>query len=230
MNNFRRIEQKYILTEDEYKKLMSRIKSHIKKDIYYESTVCNIYFDNDRNDLIINSIEKPVFKQKVRIRSYKVPKKEDNVFLELKAKTNGIVYKRRTELKLKDFYKYLDTKELPKTNNDQIMKEIDYLFNQYDLKPKLFLAYDRKSFCSKDDETFRITFDENLRSRSTDLILENGDQGTLFTEDKMYIMEIKSLMGMPNWLYSVLSELKIYNQSFSKIGSIYQKFKEEEYV
>lgn len=224
MNFFRRIEQKYVLTENEYKNLLKKIEKHLEKDIYYESTICNIYFDTENNDLIINSLEKPTFKQKVRLRSYEVPQKQDKVFLELKGKYHGVVFKRRVKMTLEEFYNYID--KGIKTNN-QVMEEIDYTFKKYNLKPKLFLAYDRKSYFDKDNNTFRITFDTNLRSRTNNLRLEYGDSGETYNEEKFYIMELKSLNAMPLWFTEILSELKIYPKSFSKYGNIYKKLKEE---
>jgi len=224
---FKRIEQKYLLSEQDYKRLMERIKNHIEKDKFFQSTICNIYFDNDNYDLIIKSLEKERYKEKVRLRSYNVPKLDDNVFFEIKSKLNGVVYKRRVTLTLKDFYNYLDGKELT-TSNKQIMREIDYLYKKYDLKPKYFIAYDRKSYFDKDNNTFRITFDENVRSRQLDLKLEKGDAGKLYFNEKKYIMELKTVGGLPLYFTKILSDLKIYPTSFSKYGNIYKdKIKEE---
>ncbi len=227
MNFFQRIEQKYILTEEEYKLLFEKINSHLEKDYYYKSTICNLYFDTDYNDLIVNSLEKPPYKQKVRVRSYNVPNVDDNVFLELKGKHKGIVFKRREKIRLDELYKYLESGTIPKNNNNQMMKEIDYIIKKYNLKPKIFLAYDRLSYYDKDNVNFRVTFDMNLRSRNEDLNLELGDTGKLFSKEKFYIMELKSLTSIPLWFIKVLSELKIYSRSFSKYGSIYSKQKEE---
>ena len=227
MNFFQRIEQKYILTEEEYKLLFEKINSHLEKDYYYKSTICNLYFDTDYNDLIVNSLEKPPYKQKVRVRSYNVANVDDNVFLELKGKHKGIVFKRREKIRLDELYKYLESGTIPKNNNNQIMKEIDYIIKRYNLKPKIFLAYDRLSYYDKDNVNFRVTFDMNSRSRNEDLNLELGDTGKLFSKEKFYIMELKSLTSIPLWFIKVLSELKIYSRSFSKYGSIYSKQKEE---
>lgn len=220
MNIFRRVEKKYLLSDEDYNLLLKRISNHLEKDLYYKSTICNIYFDNDNNDLIVNSLEKPEFKEKVRLRSYGIPNLNDYVYLEIKGKYNGVVYKRRIKLKLLDYYNYLDNNILP---NNQIAKEIDYLVKYYNLKPKLFLAYDRLSYYDKDNKEFRITFDENIRSRDNDLHLEYGDAGKLYFKDKMHIMEIKTLGALPMWFIKVLSEMNIYPASFSKYGSIYEK-------
>ncbi|MCR5223622.1 MAG: polyphosphate polymerase domain-containing protein, partial [Bacilli bacterium] len=150
-----------------------------------------------------------------------------NVFLEIKKKYAGIVGKRRIEIKLKDFYDYLETGEL-NNSNEQIKKEIDYCFKLYNLEPKLFLAYDRLSYYDKDDINFRITFDTNIRSREDNLRLEKGDKGELYFDNDLIVMETKALNAYPMWFVKALSELKLYPGSFSKYGSIYSKKLREE--
>lgn len=218
--NFRRVEIKYLLTEDEKEKIISKINEHIEKDIYYKSTIENIYFDSNYNDLIVKSLEKPLFKEKVRIRSYETPSKGDCIFIELKNKYKGIVSKRRTMIKLDELDNFLND-DYDKSN--QILKEIKYHIDYYGLYPKLFIAYDRESFKGKEDDNLRITFDSNLRSRKDDLKLESGDYGENYFDKSHIIMEVKTLDSLPLWFTSVLSELKIYPKSFSKYGSIYKK-------
>lgn len=219
-NNFKRVEEKYVLTEKQYTSLMRKIEHHIQKDMFFDTTICNIYFDTENRDLIVNSLEKPVFKEKVRLRSYNVPSLESDVFLEIKSKYKGVVGKRRIKLQLNAFYQYMENNHYREEN--QIMNEIDYLFQYYKLIPSYFIAYDRHSYKGI-KEDIRITIDQNLRSRKENLQLELGDDGTAYFEDNKYIMEIKTLGAMPLWLVRPLSELEIYPTSFSKYGSIYQK-------
>lgn len=224
-NIFKRVEEKYLLTKEQYNKLFKNIDKYIEKDKYYETTICNIYFDNDNNDLIIDSMEKPIYKHKVRLRSYNIPKIDDDVFLEIKFKYKSIVGKRRIKLKLKEFNNYID-KGIYDVDN-QIMKEIDYLFKLYNLNKSYYIAYDRKSYREKNNSNLRITIDTNLRSRRDNLSLELGDKGDKYFDNEMYIMEIKTLGAIPLWLVNNLSTLGIYPISFSKYGSIYMKNKEE---
>ena len=224
-NVFRRVEKKYLITENQKNAFLKLIDDYIEKDEYFESHISNIYFDNDKFDLITTSIEKPLFKAKLRLRSYDVPSLDDKVFLEIKDKYKGVVGKRRIKIKLSDFYKYLETGS---TKDEQIMREIDYYFKKYDLHPQIFVAYDRLSYKGRDNENIRITIDENLRSRTDDLRLELGSNGKKYFQDREYIMEIKILDAMPLWLARSLSTLKIYPTSFSKVGSIYKNLKGSE--
>ena len=220
MEIFNRVEQKYVLTYEEYNKLFLEINDCLEKNQYYKSKICNLYFDNDNNDFIINSLEKPIYKSKIRLRSYGVPNLNDIVYLELKGKYDGIVFKRRLDIKLKDFYNYINKNII--INNNQVMKEIDYVIKQFNLKPKLFIGYDRLSYYDKNNINFRITFDFNLRSREDELKLELGDNGNLYNKN-LVIMEVKSLDSIPLWYSKILSKNNIYPNSFSKYGEIYKK-------
>lgn len=217
---FRRVEQKYLITDKQYKELLKQINNYIEHDDYYESTICSLYFDNKNNDMLINSLEKPIFKEKIRLRSYGIPKSKSTIYLEIKEKYQGTVGKRRCKLSLDEYYKFLDHKL---DCRSQIMKEIKYYFDLYKLEPFIFVGYDRFCYRGINNHNLRITFDTNLRYRFDNLKLELGDSGQSFFENKVYIMEIKTLDAMPLWLASTLSELKIYPTSFSKVGSIFQE-------
>ena len=219
---FKRFEKKYLISKSQKEHLLNYCSELIEPDKYYKYTICNIYFDTDNFDLIRTSLEKPIYKEKLRLRSYGIPKLNDNVFFEIKKKYKGIVGKRRIILKLKDLYKYLEYNIPPKCNK-QIMNEINYILNYYKIKPKVFIAYDRESECGKKNKNLRITFDFNIRSREENLRLENGDYGMYLLNDNQYIMEIKTFEGLPVWFSRLLSNMKIYPISFSKYGNVYKE-------
>lgn len=220
-NHFERVEEKYLLSKELFQKLMAKINGHITEDDYFKSYIHNIYFDTINNDLIINSLDKPVFKDKFRVRSYGVPDMDDYIFLEQKTKYKGVVGKRRIKVKLKDYYDYVFNHN--NISNDQIFKEIDYYFNYYKLKPAIYIAYDRISYKGIDNDHLRVTFDYNLRSRRNNLVFgETKDMVKYFENDEI-IMEIKTVGSIPLWLAHTLSELKIMPTSFSKYGKIYEK-------
>ncbi|MBR1884684.1 MAG: polyphosphate polymerase domain-containing protein [Clostridia bacterium] len=219
---FERVETKYLLSKDEYEQLLKIIEEHLEKDKYFFNTICNVYFDTDTYEIVRNSIEKPVYKDKFRVRSYGVPKKDDKVFFEIKRKYKGTVYKRRVSAKLSEVEEYLENGKYPEKANTQIMKEIDYFFSFYSLKPKVFIAYDRYSYLEKENSNFRITFDKNIRSRTEEIALENGDKGDLLLADGTCVMETKTLGAYPKWFVDALSKLKIYPKSFTKYGNVYK--------
>lgn len=217
---FRRVEKKYVLSSQQKEELLAKIENRIVADSYGPSTICNIYYDTIHYDLIRNSMDKPLYKEKVRLRSYNVPKKDSKVFLEIKKKYDGVVYKRRIVATLEEIEAYLEEGEKPKCN-EQILQEIEYCFQHYKLEPMLFLAYDRVAFFERENEDFRITFDTNVVARDYDLRLESGIYGNVVYDKDAYIMEVKSDGGMPMWFVKAINDLKIYPCSFSKYGKVY---------
>lgn len=220
-NHFERVEEKYLISNKQMKVLLNRFSKYITKDKYFKNAIHNIYFDTKQSDLIVHSLEKPIFKDKFRLRSYGTPSLDDDVFLEMKTKFKGIVGKRRIKIKLREYEDYISNHKLDE--NSQIWNEIDYYFNYYHLIPKIYIAYDRYSFKGIDDDNLRITFDYNLRSRNDDLDISADDHCTPYFESEQYIMEIKTIGSMPLWLVRILSEEKIVPVSFSKYGKIYEK-------
>lgn len=222
ISSFERVEKKYLMSKEQFEAFCTMTEEKITLDQYGLHTICNIYYDTDTYDLIRYSISKPKYKEKLRLRSYGIPTNESMVFVELKKKWNGVVFKRRTSMSLAEAKNYLNCGVQP-SKESQIVREIDYFLEYYSPTPKLFLAYDRLAFFSKEDENVRITVDQNIRSRTTDLDLSMGDYGERLMDEELYLMEIKVPGVFPLWLANLLSELKIYPISFSKYGNIYQK-------
>lgn len=227
---FNRYESKFLIDSETYKKIESKLLQYMDLDEYNKThdfyTISNIYFDTKENHLIRTSLSKPKYKEKLRLRAYGVPGSDEKVFLEIKKKVCGIVNKRRTKLKLKEAYDFVGTgikPELKEYMNKQVLNEIEYILQIYDLEPKLYLAYDRKAFFGKTNGDLRITFDTNIRTRRYDLKLENGDHGDLLLEEDKWLMEVKAANTLPLWLTNLLSEYRVYKTSFSKYGKEYEK-------
>lgn len=218
---FERKENKYILTREEFDLIEHRLKEFMQEDRYGLYTILSIYFDTESDEIIRRSLEKPAYKEKLRLRSYGVPGPDDTVFLELKKKFKGIVYKRRTSMKLEAAERYVrDHEDKPK--DDQIMKEIDWFVERYDPVPKVCVAYDRTALFAMEDSSLRITFDFNVRCRNYDIDLSLGDHGDPLLDPGQCIMEVKALGAMPMWLCDILSDLDIYPATFSKYGTYYR--------
>lgn len=221
--SFKRYEMKYLLTENQYKMFLKEISKYLKPDEYGESTNCSLYYDTDNWDLIRKSIEKPVYKEKLRVRSYGVPKDSDQVFVELKKKYDGVVYKRRTTISAKHSYDYLDGKEYLLAES-QIGNEISWFQQRYHAKPKVYIAYDRTSFAGIENSELRITFDKNIRFREYALDLRKGDYGEMMLPPGMVLMEIKIPGTAPLWLAHLLAKIDAKPSSFSKYGNYYKEY------
>lgn len=226
---FNRVEQKYKINEKQYKEILKRLPKNIKMDQYGLYTICNIYYDTQDDELIQKSLEKPAYKEKIRVRSYGIPKIDSKVFLEIKKKCNGIVNKRRIQLPLKEVYDYVE-KGIEPNKSSQIVNELNYFLQKYNLSKKIFIAYDREAFFDENDDGFRLTFDRNIRSRDEDVRLENGDYGVNLLNKGEFIMELKANGAIPMWLVNILSDLKIYPTSFSKYGEIYKNSVNSQYA
>lgn len=216
---FQRVEKKYMLTREQYEYLINAISPYMAPDQYGETEIRNIYFDNADNELIETSLLKPTYKEKLRLRSYGVPKMDSTVFFEIKKKYRGIVYKRRISMKLKEAYAYIDGGKLPESIEGNIPTEIDYMMNRYSLTPKAFISYKRVAWTCERDPDLRITFDRDITSRYDDTRLESTADGHKILPKDTVLMEIKIPGAMPLWLAHILSEKNIFPHSFSKFGT-----------
>ena len=220
--SFKRYESKYFLSPIQYTTLLCGMRQYMKPDEYGKTTICNIYYDTDDWRLIRSSIEKPVYKEKLRVRSYGVPKNDGKVFVELKKKFLGVVYKRRISADVQGANAFLENTVIG-ANDAQIEKEIKWFQRFYKSKPKVFIAYDRVAYVGNEDSELRITFDTNMRWRNTDLDLRCGDYGKPIIETDNILMEIKIPGVCPLWLSHLLSEIGAYPTSFSKYGACYSE-------
>lgn len=217
---FKRYELKYLMTKEQKNHLLAVMEPYMTLDKFGHSSIRNIYFDTPDFRLIRRSLEKPIYKEKLRVRSYGRAESEDTVFIELKKKYKSVVYKRRISLPESEAEACLDKKRpMP---DSQIGKEILYILNYYkSLAPAVFLSYEREAFYAKNGGDFRVTFDENIRFRETELTLDSEPWGTPILKPDQVLMELKTSGGLPLWMVHSLSKEKLIKTSFSKYGTAY---------
>ena len=220
-DKFERLEFKYLISRGQQIKLLEMFPENIKVDDYGRTDIFNLYFDTDDYRLIRSSIGKPVYKEKLRVRSYGKVKSGEEVFIEVKKKYQGVVYKRRIATSQEVALNSLMTRKITWTN--QIGKEIDYFIRHYQtLKPRMFIGYERVAYFDPDNKDFRVTFDDNIRFRLDNLTLDcENDGADLIGKDEV-LMEIKIMGAFPLWLAKALAELEINKSSFSKYGNAYK--------
>lgn len=219
---FKRYELKYMLTPAQKSQILEAMAPHMALDQYGRTTIRNIYFDTNSYRLIRHSIEKPAYKEKLRIRSYGQAAHDSMVFVELKKKYNSVVYKRRVSLPEDEALQWITGHAVAGPKN-QIGNEIDYFLSYYDtLRPAVFLSYEREAYYALDGSDLRVTFDDHILSRQTDLSLCAPVGGTPLLPDDRTLMEIKCSGGIPMWMVHALSRGHIYKSSFSKYGTAYQ--------
>lgn len=220
---FKRYEKKYLIDDRKYQLLRLRLSDYFKEDEYGNTTICNIYFDTPDHRLIRNSMEKPIYKEKLRLRSYGVPNESDTVFIELKKKYKGIVYKRRIKSELSTAEQYLYEMETA-IKPTQITREIDWFIKFYkDIKPSMYISYNRIALYGIEDPNLRITFDGDILWREEELWLTRGVWGNPLLKAGQHLMEIKIPGAIPLPLSHLLNELEIYPTSFSKYGRGYEE-------
>lgn len=216
---FNRYELKYVLTREKYLAIKNEAEKQLCPDKFGINTIQSLYYDTADNRLIRASVEKPIFKEKLRFRCYNLNDCDKDVFIEMKRKYDGIVYKRRVPCKEKYVKKLLSSYG---KIDSQIAKELQYFVWFYgSLYPKMLIIYDREAFFSQSDD-LRITFDKNIRYRTENLNFHTSLKGNYLLPEDNVLMEIKSSVAFPLWLCNLLCAENVKKQSFSKYGTAYK--------
>lgn len=221
---FERYEKKYMLTPDQYQRVLWGLRPFVRADRYSNYAISSLYYDTEDFRLIRTSLEKPVYKEKLRMRAYGVPGDHDRVFVELKKKYQGVVYKRRVALEAAEAVRFVDGGIPPMdAAQGQICREIEFFLDSYHPRARVFLAYDREAWQGIENPDLRVTFDTNLRWRDTALDLRAGGYGSPILPPDHILMEVKIPGAAPVWLARLFSDLEIFPTSFSKYGTWYKQ-------
>lgn len=224
--SFERIEKKYLLTREQYEQISQGMRPWMTADRYSRYTIGNLYYDTEDFRLIRASLQKPVYKEKIRARSYGVPGDQGPVFVELKKKFQGVVYKRRAVLGAETAARYLDGGVEPHLEDPtaaQICREITWSLRRWRPRARAYIAYDREAWQGTEDPELRITFDTGLRGRDRDLDLRLGDGGDPILPPDRVLMEVKIPGAAPLWMAELFSGLGVFPTSFSKYGVWYKQ-------
>lgn len=217
MNFKQRKEIKYRLSKEQLAFFETKIAEHMEIDAYGLTSIASLYYDTPDYRLINRSIEKPFFKEKLRLRSYGLADEDSRIYLEIKRKNAGIVYKRRAASSEGEFADFIEGKA--SLGNSQIERELQAFLGKYGvLEPKYLIIYDRVAYFEKGGD-LRVTIDRNPRYRNADLDLHTSMEGTPLLEEGEAILEVKAQGALPLWLSELLTEGKIYQTSFSKVGT-----------
>ncbi|MBR4537313.1 MAG: polyphosphate polymerase domain-containing protein [Clostridia bacterium] len=218
----KRYELKYLLDGAQTDFLVKSLEGHMKLDQYGRNSIASLYYDTPNYQLIRASVEKPPFKEKIRLRSYGLATRESPVYLELKRKAYGIVYKRRVQstIPLVDKF-FAGSGDICAPG--QINREITYFRDYYKtLVPACLIIYDREAFFEPGGD-LRLTIDHCPRYRTDHLDLTSSMDGLPLRPPGHTILEIKVQEAMPLWLTHILDEGQIYKNSFSKYGEAFRQ-------
>lgn len=228
---FKRYEKKYLITKEKLDKILPSMLEYMELDPFClngnEYRIYSIYYDTDNHDVIRHNSSGPVYKEKMRLRSYYDKKDpEDKIFMEIKKKSEGQGNKRRIKLKIKEIDPFVNEGIMPETNDylsGQVAKELDYYLRHNKVHPALYVQYDRLALFGKEDKNFRMTFDRKVRTRRCNFQFGESEIDELLLPEDIYIMEIKILGAMPLWLTKLLSENELFSHGFSKYGVKYKQ-------
>lgn len=220
---FQRYEKKYLLTEAQYRQVLEAIREKMVPDAHARYSIKNIYFDTENYDLIRTSVDGADYKEKLRLRAYGTwdRNKNDRVFLEIKKKYDGIVYKRRIGMSFLDAMFYVFSGERPEGLTDLETSEFDFFLKRHHIVNRTFLTYDREAYAAADGGELRITFDTNIRYQTSGFSFDEK-QASEQVPVMGVLMEIKNPMSMPLWVAQMLSKYQIRPYSFSKYGAVYR--------
>ena len=218
---FRQYEKKYLVTQQQFNQLARVFLPRMVPDRFAQSTISNIYYDTPDFRLIRRSLDRPPYKEKLRLRTYQAPATDTEVFLEIKKKFDHIVYKRRIGMPYGQAVAYLEGQQ--EAGHGQIAQEIEWFRAFYhDLRPAMFIYYDRFAIADREQPDLRITFDSGICWRADHLDLVSGTEGRPLLEAGTCLMEIKIPQAAPFWLSRALSEAGVFPTRFSKYGAAYQ--------
>lgn len=219
INVFKRYEMKYLLNKEQYETLKNEVLKRLSPDEYGENTIQSLYYDTIDNRLIRSSLEKPIFKEKLRLRCYNLNTNNKDIYVEMKRKYDGVVYKRRLACKENEAGNILENSN----SNSQIGKELDYFTKFYGtLIPKMLIIYDREAYYDKNSQ-LRVTFDKNVRYRKKELNFHTNLDGESLLPEETILLELKTDAGLPLWLCEILDKEHINKTSFSKYGAAYER-------
>lgn len=226
---FKRKEIKYLLSSEERNALLPILEAHMEPDAFAHSSISNLYYDTPNFRMVRRSLEKPMYKEKLRLRSYGTPENTSTVFPEIKKKAMGIVYKRRISLPYQEAVSFLSGQQIASTDmcdgtTQQILHELDWMLASYEnLSPRVFLSYERDSYKGISDPSLRLTLDQDILFRTDRLDLREGAFGKAILLPDQTLMEVKISNAAPLWLAQALSEIGIFPVSFSKYGRAYER-------
>jgi len=220
---FKRYEKKYLITNEQANAITVTLQKRMIPDQHDTYWVQNLYYDTDNWDVICKSMEKPLYKEKLRLRCYGIPNETSNVFLELKKKYAGEVNKRRVALPItalsQPFIEVLANK------NGQIARELEYYLQANPVAAKMFIAFHRTAYSGVDDEGLRVTFDNNIRYRMDMFDFNNPREGQEILHKGYQVLEVKTTTSIPLWLGRLLSENAIHRISYSKYGTCFTDYR-----
>jgi len=216
---FKRYEYKYLVTRTQAEAVTASMLEYMTPDQYDTYWIQNLYYDTPNWDVITKSMEKPLYKEKLRLRCYGMPDEASNIFLELKKKYAGEVNKRRVALQLSSLSQPM--REVLADEESQIARELAFYLHTNPVEARMFISFLRTAYSGIEDDGLRVTFDSGIRYRHDNLDFFHPEDGHVVLDEDYQVLEIKTPFGIPLWLSRLLSHNLIYKTSYSKYGTCF---------
>lgn len=247
-DTFERKEVKYRLDAAQARVVREALLRHgMAPDDFGRTTVTSTYYDTRDRSLIARSLEKPLYKEKLRLRTYGARTGASTVFVELKKKYDGVVYKRRVAVSheaarlmmagvpyecavtRRPAADELAAADALRPHSCQIAAEIAAFVSRYrPLYPSMDIACERVAWAPRegsprpaDAAGLRVTFDERIRYRDLRDPSRPRLARALLGAGEV-VVEVKAAGAYPLWLAHALGSCGAYPTSFSKYGAAYE--------
>ena len=221
---FARVEKKFLITEEQHAAITAALRLRgFAVQSFGSPTVQSLYYDTPDCLLVRRSIDRPNYKEKLRLRCYGEPEGGSAAYVEIKKKYAGVVYKRRTGLPLNDALSALRLGQMPESAG-QIGREVTWFVQRWGVSPKALIIYERDAWLSAMEPELRVTFDRDIRFRDEDFDMTRPALGTSLIAANQRLMEVKIPGVWPMWLHSLLAGLGVPQTHFSKYGTAYLNY------
>lgn len=242
-DDFKRKEVKYRLTAAQAARMRTLLASRMQADAYGSTLITSMYYDTRERSMIARSLEKPLYKEKLRLRRYGRRDDAAPVFVELKKKYKGIVYKRRVAVSAgaaslfmagAPYERAIARWPLPdaalqataaSAKSCQIAAEIAACVQRTGpVMPSISIACERVAWAPLPDAAdaagVRVTFDSRIRYR--DLFQPQPQRVSVpIIGAGEELMEVKVPGAYPLWLAEAIDAIGAKPTSYSKYGQAY---------
>ncbi len=221
---FARVETKYLMPLGRLAELESGLRRQgFERMDFGSPMVRSLYWDTPDHALIRASLDRPAYKEKLRLRAYGEPGTADRSYVEIKKKYNGVVFKRRTELPLREAMDGLLSGRLP-GEAGQIGREVLWMLRRWGLRPAAVIACNRDAWFCREDPGLRVTVDRDLSFRDWAFDLNDPSPGLPLLPADRRLVEIKASGAFPLWLVRLLNGSGAERTRFSKYGTAYRRY------
>lgn len=204
-----RVEDKFYCSTQEMYYLQERLSNVLSSDSNENGiegySVCSLYFDDLKDNCLIDTVEGNRIRSKYRIRIYN--HSLDVIKLEVKEKFNNRICKRSKSITEEEMQKLVHGECI---ESKQAMDDPATLFNLAiqtgGLRPKVIVTYERKAFIYGPGNV-RITLDRNIRSSNVVEHFGKTEIAYDFLQGQDEILEVKYDEFMPEFLLQILERV-----------------------